>query len=65
MPDPSERIHGLRIDREAPPPPARGRRWLIAPAVIVVIALGWWVLLRPGAGAVEVETDTARKPPSA
>ncbi len=65
MPDPSERIHGLRIDREAQPPPGRGRLWLIAPAVIVAIALGWWVLLRPGAGAVEVETDTARRPPSA
>jgi RND family efflux transporter MFP subunit len=65
MPDPSERIHGLRIDREAVPPPRKGRLWLIAPAVVVVIALGWWLLLRPGAGAVEVETDTARRPPSA
>jgi RND family efflux transporter MFP subunit len=65
MPDPSERIHGLRIDREAELPPRKGRLWLIAPAVLVVAALGWWLLLRPGAGAVEVETDTARRPPSA
>ena len=65
MADQSNRISQLKIDRSAPV--ASGRRWLwpglIAAAVIV--ALLSWAFLRPGAGAVRVETDIARKPPSA
>jgi RND family efflux transporter MFP subunit len=66
MADPSERIHALRIDREAHEP-ARGggRLWLLAPAVLIVFGLLWWFLWRPAAGAVEVQTDTARRPTSA
>ena len=65
MADQSNRISQLKIDRSAPV--ASGRSWLwpglIAAAVIV--ALLSWAFLRPGAGAVRVETDIARKPPSA
>ena len=65
MADQSNRISQLKIDRSAPV--ASGPSWLwpglIAAAVIV--ALLSWAFLRPGAGAVRVETDIARKPPSA
>lgn len=65
MADASERISQLKIDRSAPPP--AGRSWLlpvIALAATVLVA-AWWLLLRPGASAVPVETDIARRPPSA
>lgn len=65
MADPSERIHALRIDREAQQRRGGTRLWLLAPAVLIVAGLLWWLLLRPAAGAVAVETDTARRPPSA
>jgi RND family efflux transporter MFP subunit len=65
MADPSERIHALRIDREVEAPSRSGRLWLIVPAALIVLALGWWFFMRFAAGAAEVETDTARKPPSA
>ncbi|MDX1516420.1 MAG: efflux RND transporter periplasmic adaptor subunit [Woeseiaceae bacterium] len=64
MADTSERISQLRIDRSAPP--ARSaRRWPIAIAVLLgigVIAV-WWLTGRDA--AVLVETDVARRPPSA
>jgi RND family efflux transporter MFP subunit len=62
--DKSDRISALKIDREAAAPSGPPRWWLFVPAAILVIALGWWFVLRPGAGAVLVETDTARRPPS-
>ena len=60
----SERISALKIDREAAAPSGGSRLWLLIPSAIIVVALGWWFVLRPGAGAVPVETDTARRPPS-
>ena len=64
MSDTSDRIHALKIDREAATPSGSGRLWLLAPAVIIVVVLGWWFVLRPSAGSVLVETDTAQRPPS-
>ena len=64
MNDTSERISALKIDREAAAPKNGGRLWLFVPSVILVLVLGWWFVLRPGAGAVLVEMDTARRPPS-
>ncbi len=65
MADPSDRISQLKIDRTAAPSPRQRPvlRWAIMAAIAVVI-VAWW-LLRPGAGAVLVETDIARQPPSA
>lgn len=64
MTDPSDRIHALKIDRDAAAPGNSGRLWLIMPAVIIVIFAAWWFVLRPSAGSVLIEIDTARKPPS-
>jgi RND family efflux transporter MFP subunit len=65
MNDTSERISALKIDRSAAASTGGGFRWsLLVPAVLIVAVLGWWFVLRPGAGAVLVETDTARRPPS-
>ncbi len=64
MADPSERISQLKIDRSTATPVERS--WLLPGAIIAVLALvlAWWVFLRPGSGAVLVETDVARRPPS-
>ena len=65
MNDTSERISALKIDRSAATPSGGGFRWsLLVPAVLIAVVLGWWFIFRPGAGAVLVETDTARRPPS-
>jgi RND family efflux transporter MFP subunit len=64
MSDPSDRINALKIDREASPPNGASRLWLLVPAVVIVLAAGWWFGLRPQMGAVDVEIDTARRPPS-
>jgi RND family efflux transporter MFP subunit len=65
MNDTSDRISALKIDRSTATPSGGGFRWsLLVPAVLIVIVLGWWFVLRPGAGAVLVETDIARRPPS-
>ena len=64
MADASERISQLKIDRSTPPP--TDRSWL-APGIVIaviVVAAGLWFVLRPGSGAVLVETDTARRPPT-
>ncbi|MDH3350959.1 MAG: efflux RND transporter periplasmic adaptor subunit [Gammaproteobacteria bacterium] len=63
MNDTSDRIHALKIDREAATPGGSGRLWLLAPAAVIVVVLGWWFVLRPSAGSVLVETDTAQRPP--
>jgi len=64
MADTSEKVHALKIDRDAAAPAGSGRLWLLAPAIIIVIVVGWWFVLRPQIGAVVVEIDTARRPPS-
>jgi len=64
MADTSESISQLKIDRSAAV--ESGRSWLL-PGVALAIAVasaGWWFLFSPGSGAVLVETDIARKPPS-
>ena len=64
MNEKSDRISALKIDRDAAAPQGTTRWWLLVPSVIIVIAVGWWFGMRPGAGAVLVETDTAQRPPS-
>ena len=64
MADPSESIHQLKIDRSSPPPAGRKPVWLFVILGIAAIAVGAWLFLGHGAGAVLVETDIARKPPS-
>ena len=64
MADTSDRIHALKIDREAATASSAGRLWLLLPAAIIVLLLAWWFVLRPSAGSVLVELDTARRPPS-
>lgn len=64
MASPSERISQLKIDRDAPPPRADNRLWLLFAAVIIVAGLLAWLFLGSGGAAVLVETDVARKPPS-
>lgn len=65
MTDPSERINRLKIDRNQRP--SSGHSWLLPAAGILVVGavLLWVIVLRPGYSAVVVETDVARKPPSA
>lgn len=65
MPDASEKISQLKIDRERAGVASRSR---ILPAVIlgvVAIAVAWWVFFASGSGVAVVVTDTARRPPSA
>ena len=65
MADRADKISQLKIDRDAP---AEAERRLLLPglavAAVVAILIGWF-LLSSGSGAVLVETDIARKPPSA
>ena len=65
MADQSNRISQLKIDRSAPVASGRSWLWPGLVAAVVVVALLSWAFLRPGAGAVRVETDVARNPPSA
>ena len=64
MADTSEKVHALKIDRDTAVSAGSGRLWLLIPAVIIVIVVGWWFVLRPQMGAVIVEVDAARRPPS-
>lgn len=64
MTNPSDRISQLKIDRSAPPPAERSWLWAVIAAVVAAGALLWWLISGSLAGAVLVETDTARKPPS-
>ncbi len=66
MADKSDRISQLKIDRTAPPPASGGRSlWPFAVAALVVVAVAAWFMLGNSGGAIAVETDTARRPPSA
>jgi len=63
--DPSSSISQLKIDRSAPPPESQRWIWLIAIVGVAALAIVLWLLFGRGAGAVLVETATARRPPSA
>ena len=65
MADPSERISQLKIDRDLPATSSRNWLWPVLAALVLVAGLAGWLLVGGNAGAVVVETDTARKPPSA
>ena len=65
MADPSESIQQLKIDRSAPPPAASRWPWLLTVAGVAIVGAIIWVLVGALGGVVEVETDVARKPPSA
>ncbi len=65
MADPSASISQLKIDRSAPPEGSRSWIWLIGIGAVVVIAALLWFLFGRGANSVLVETDIARRPPSA
>ncbi len=65
MAKPSDRLSELKIDRSNVD--AGGRGWLLpmlGVALIAIIAVAW-LLLGNMNGAVEVETEVARRPPSA
>ena len=64
MADPSESIHQLKIDRDAPPPAVRRWPWLLAIAGTGIFATALWMLAAGLGGAVEIETDVARRPQS-
>ncbi len=64
MADPSQSIHQLKIDRSAPPPESRGWPWLLILAGIALATLFAWFFFGGSGGAVLVETDVAREPPS-
>jgi len=61
--DPSQSISELKIDRSAPSPESRSRMWLLILAGVVLVAFLWF-FLGGSRGAVLVETDVAREPPS-
>jgi RND family efflux transporter MFP subunit len=68
MADPSDRlgdrIGALRIDRNAAPAGGGGLRWLVLPLLLLAGFAVWWLFLRAASGAVAVETETVRRPPS-
>jgi len=65
MPDTRDRLAELKIDRSAATP--GNRRWLWpAAALVAVLASGAvWFFVSAADGAILVETETARRPPSA
>lgn len=65
MADPSASINQLKIDRSTPAPDSRSWTWLVAVVVVAAVSLLLWFFLLGGTGSVLVETDTARRPPSA
>lgn len=64
MAETSDQINKLRIDRSSTVKRGTNRLWLLIPTTLIVIAATWWFVLRPSSGAVLVETDVARMPPS-
>ena len=65
MADPSASISQLKIDRSAPREASRLWVWLIGIGAVVVAAAILWFVFGRGANTVLVETDIARRPPSA
>ncbi len=63
MADTSQSINQLKIDRSAPAP-AQGLTWVYVIGGLIVIAAVLWFQFGRGSGAVAIETDIARKPPS-
>jgi RND family efflux transporter MFP subunit len=64
MADPADKISQLKIDRTEPVAPKRSWLWPGAALAIVGAIAIWWLFFSGGSGAVLVETDVARKPPS-
>ena len=64
MADPSERIKQLKIDRSSESAAKTGWLWPAVATVVVAAIAVWWFFLRPASGAVLVEIDVARRPPS-
>jgi RND family efflux transporter MFP subunit len=64
MADPADRIHELKIDRGAPPPPARWPLWLGIVVGAAVLAVAAWWLLGAGTDALVVQTELALAPAS-
>jgi len=68
MADPSDRlgdrIGELKIDRSGAQGAAGGWRWLVLPVLLLAAFAVWWFFLRAASGAVAVETETVRRPPS-
>jgi len=68
MADPSDRlgdrIGELKIDRSSVPDGAGGRRWFVLPVLLLAGFAVWWFFLRGQSGAIAVETETVRRPPS-
>ncbi|MEX2123664.1 MAG: efflux RND transporter periplasmic adaptor subunit [Woeseia sp.] len=60
-----DRIGALKIDRKAPPASTGTWRWLMLPILLLAGFAIWWFFLRAASGAVTVETETVRRPPSA
>ncbi len=65
MTERSEQIQQLKIDRASPGDTSSRWIWLLFAATLIVLLGAWWFLLRPGSGAIAVQVDTARQPPSA
>jgi len=60
-----DRIGELKIDRSGPPAAGGGWRWVAGPAALLLVGVAvWWFFLRAASGAVLVETETVRRPPS-
>ncbi len=62
----SEKINQLKIDRSAAVT-TEERSWLLPGSVVAALLAGvaWWVFIADASSTVLVETDIARKPPSA
>jgi RND family efflux transporter MFP subunit len=60
-----DRIGALKIDRSSTSTAGRGRWWLVLPVLLLAAFAVWWFFLRAASGAVAVQTETVRRPPSA
>ena len=65
MAEPADRLSELKIDRNAYQPDKRGWLWpVLGAASIAIVAIAWF-LLGGSSSAADVETEVARRPPSA
>ncbi len=65
MAEPEDRLSELKIDRSAYQPARRGWLWPVMSIAVIAIAAIAWFLLGSQGSAVVVETEIARRPPSA